>query len=111
MEKDLEEIWEKERVLVERTHKLADGEKIRYYVTKSYDYYGDTGERKQDEYLEDAACMPPHVKFNKKSKKWALHFSGADFAGCDAGYFVYYFDNLNDILEFMDFPVRCSCVE
>lgn len=111
-EKDFfEEIWKKERVFVERTHKCSDGEEIHYYVTKDYDYYGDTGEEMPDEHRADYACMTPHVKFDRKSKKWALHFSGADFAGHDVDYFVYYFDDLNDVLEFMGFPIRCCCAK
>lgn len=110
MEKDIEETWEEERILVQRTHKLEDGEEVHYYVTKDYDYYGDPLEKKPEEHLRDSACMTPHIKFDEKCKKWGLHFSGADFAGYDVSYFIYYFNNLNDILEFMDFPMRCNCV-
>ena len=96
--------------LIKRTHKDEYEEEIYYYVPKEYEYQRN-GERIQRGFIEDAACKPPHVKFDDELKKWALHFSGTDFGGYDAQNFVYYFDNLNDILIFIEFPLAYSCLE
>lgn len=112
MRKDIEEAWEEKRVLIRRKHKAESGEKIHYYVPKGYEYFGDTGKKiKENDRIEDVNCLVPNVEFDKKSDKWALNFMGADSGGYDAQAFVYYFNNLDDILIFMGFPLACSCIK
>jgi len=108
---DMQKQWERDGILVKRTHKVAGGEEVTYYVPKGYDYWGDSGKERREEAKGDNCCFPPMVEFDKKSGKWILHFSGADNGGYDVRPFTYYFDNLDDILEFMCFPVSCSCIK
>lgn len=111
MRKDLEEAWEEKGVLIERTRELEGGGKIHYYVPKRYEYFGDTGKRMREGHEEDTNCFVPHVEFDEKSNKWVLHLMGADSGGYDVETFEYYFDDLNDVLTFMNFPLCCSCIK
>jgi len=105
--------WQKEGTLTERCVVLEDSTEITYYVPKRYEYEGYNGveERMEKEDFEDSHAEIPRVEFDNNLKKWALHFSGADTAGYDVQYFTYYFDSPGDILDFMRFPARCSCIE
>lgn len=107
----MKEIQNKERILIERLHNAncKDKTTIHYFVPKIYEYDGKTGKKLHPDVVIDISCMVPHVKFDKKINKWGLYFSETRSSSDDARFFVYYFDDLNDILTFMDFPLSCNC--
>jgi hypothetical protein len=102
----MEEEWEEKGVLSERCEVQEDGNEITYYVPKSYDVWSDTLKVRDKESREDVNACLPTVEFDKKVGKWRFDFTSG---GYDVQPFSYYFDDLNDLLDMMQFPARCDC--
>lgn len=102
---------EEERVFCKRTITTKGGQEIKFHVPKSYNFWPGLKKKRRVKDREDCCASKPEVEFDEKSGKWAFTFTGADSEGFDVQDFTYYFDDLNDILEFLEFPLACSCVK
>lgn len=72
-----------------------------YYVYWGYLRYSDTGKPNAESHIEHSSAAPPSYRYDKRYKKWALDFSGADFGGYDVQDFTFYFDSEKDIITFL----------
>ncbi len=85
--------------LIERTN----GNRIKYFISKYYEFYKDNGEVRSYEDIEDCRAVPPGIAYNKDLNKWCLTFDSADMGGYDVQEFEYYFDSLPALMSFLGF--------
>jgi hypothetical protein len=76
-----------------------------HYVPVNYRYYieedGSMSHERDDEFHEDVYAELPSVKWSDHRQKWKVTFTAPDIGGYDVCTIVWYFDNLEDIINQM----------